>query len=105
MRKLRSNWDTRGTSDNGGETAVEPGRWSRGGGLGEGGEEGQSMKGSLPSTLCTYVRIPMSTSTSCMGKGDEEGAGGRPAKCRVHACHYHCELHYDVRLQCTNKST
>ena len=65
MQKLGSNGDSKGTSDNGGETPVEPGRWSRGRSRGEGG----SMKESLPSTLCTYMRIPMSTSILCMGKG------------------------------------
>ena len=32
MWKLGSNWDIRETPDNGGETSVEPGKWSRGGG-------------------------------------------------------------------------
>ena len=66
MLKLGSNWDTRGTPNNGGETPVEPGRWSRGMG-------GRSMKKSLPLTLCTDVRIPMSISIPCMGEGEWGG--------------------------------
>ena len=72
---------------------MEPGRWSRGRDWGE----GESMKESLPLTLCTYVRIPMPISTSYMGKGGGERAGRKlSAVCIV--CHYHYELHYDVRL-------
>ena len=57
---------------------MEPGRWSRGGG----GGEGRSMKESLLLPLCTYVRIPTLVSISCMGKGGSgEGAGGKPSKC------------------------
>ena len=52
------------TSDNGGETPVEPGKWSRGR-----RRERESMKGSLPLTLCIYVRIPMPISIPYMGKG------------------------------------
>ena len=63
MWKLGNSWDTRETPDNGEETPVDAGRGFRGRGRGE------SMKESLPLTLCTYVRIPMSISIPCMGKG------------------------------------
>ena len=40
------------------------------------------------------------------GEGEgaaKEGGRGKLTKCCVHVCHYHSELHYDVRLQCTNR--
>ena len=74
MWKLGSNWDTRNTSDNRGETPVKGGRWSRR----KWGKEGESMKESLPLTLCTYVRIPMSISISCMGWGVGREPGESP---------------------------
>ena len=95
MQKLGSNWDTRGTPDDGGETSVEPGRWSKG----RGGGRVRFIEGI---TTIGYVYICENTNvnlSTLFGEGgDGKRARGKPTKCCVHVCHYHYELHYDVRL-------
>ena len=61
-------------------------------------------------TSTAYIKLSMPISVSCMGKERGGGIGWKPGwrkltKCYVHVSSYHSELHYDVRLQCTNKST
>ena len=46
--------------------------------------------------ICEKTNVNLNT---LYGEGEDgEGAGGNLTKCCVHACHYHYELHYDVRL-------
>ena len=59
-------------------------QWSDGGGLRE-GRGRELMKETLPLTLCTYVRIPIPISISCMGKrglGKDPGESPPSAVCR-----------------------
>ena len=86
---LRNNQDTRGISDNGGETPVEPGRWS---GWGEGGRINEGITSIDIMYICEITNVNLNI---LYGEGE---AGGKPTKCCVHVCHYHYELHYDVRL-------
>ena len=93
MWKPGSNPDVRGTLDNGGESPAE--QW---GGLGKVVGEGcKFMKETLVLMICTYVRIPMPISISCMGKGREWGGiRGKLTKNCVPVYSYHSEPRYDI---------
>ena len=72
MHKLESNWDTRGTPDNGGETSLEPGRWSKG----RGGGRLRFINGNTTLDyvyICEYTNVNLGTLD---GEGGKWGGGG-----------------------------
>ena len=75
-------------------------QWSQGGGLAEGGGvRGRINEGITSNDLmymCENINVNLNTLSGEGGSG--EGVRGKPTKCCVHVCHYHYELHYDVRL-------
>ena len=74
---------------------MEPGRWSRG----REEERGRISEG-FTSTDIMYVCEDSNVNLNILyGEGGRgKGVGGKLTKCCVHVCHYHYELHYDVRL-------
>ena len=71
MLKLGSNWDTRGTPDNGGEISVEPGRWST-------GREGERVRFIEGITTIGYVYVCENANVN-LRTLDGEAVGGAPS--------------------------